>query len=86
MIKTLAILLTLTSAALAQDVEISRHSGILSHEAHESPIVGTQSLADTITDLGLQRARDAGTTSSLVCPSGWTAECSASGCVCLPSF
>lgn len=82
MIKTLLILSLLSSDI---DVEISRHNGILSHEAHESPIVGAES-PEIVTDLALQRARDAGTTNTLVCPDGWAAECSASGCVCLPSF
>lgn len=84
MIKTILLSLSLLSGDL--DVEISRHSGILSHEVHESPIVGAESPDDTISDLGLQRARDAGATNTLVCPAGWAAECAASGCVCLPSF
>lgn len=64
-IKSAAILLTLSTAAMAQEdqPEISKHTGIVTFEVHESPKVGKQEKEVVI----VQSPAKSGT----VCPSGW---------------
>jgi hypothetical protein len=72
-IKTAAILLTLSTAVQAQEdqPEISKHTGIVTFEVHESPKVGKQEK-----EVVVVQSRS----TSTICPDGWQL---ISG-VCLP--
>lgn len=72
-LKSAAILLTLSTAAMAQEVqpEINNHKGIIASEVHESPKVGPQPKDVVIVHK---------TNKNTQCPTGWTVEAG----VCLP--
>jgi hypothetical protein len=73
-IKSAAILLTLSTPAMAQEdqPEISHHTGIVAFEVHESPKVGKQEKEVIV----VQSPANKGTE----CPANWTLTAG----VCLP--